>query len=294
VAYGNPMRLAVLGLGQMGRAFAARALRQGHEVTVWNRTPGRAGELVDHGAVEATSPAEAVVGVEAALVVVADDTATMEVSLGEGGAMAALGPVAVLATVSTVSPETARALAESGPDGRVVDSPVMGSPAAIERGEGRFLVGGPTEAVARLDALWRDLGAGYVHCGAVGAGATMKVLSNLLLITGVTALAEAIATARARGIGDDLLRTVLGESMVVSAAAKLRLEPLLDDDHPGWFSPELARKDIRLATGLAGEAGVPARIGPVTDELLSGVIDGGGDWQDFAAVIEALRPGRDR
>jgi 3-hydroxyisobutyrate dehydrogenase-like beta-hydroxyacid dehydrogenase len=288
------MRLAVLGLGQMGQAFAARALRQGHEVTVWNRTPGRAGELVDRGAVEATSAAEAVAGVEAALVVVADDAAALEVCLAEGGAFAALGPQAVLATVSTVSPATARDLAESGPSGRVVDSPVMGSPAAIERGEGRFLVGGPAETVARLDPLWRDLGAGYVHCGLAGTGATMKVLSNLLLITGVTALAEAIATARARGIGDDLLRTVLGESMVVSPAAKLRLEPLLDDDHPGWFAPELARKDIRLATGLASNAGVPARIGPATEELLTRVIDAGGDWQDFAAVIETLRPGQGR
>jgi 3-hydroxyisobutyrate dehydrogenase-like beta-hydroxyacid dehydrogenase len=63
-----------------------------------------------------------------------------------------------------------------------------------------------------------------------------------------------------------------------------------DSDHPGWFAPALALKDVRLAIGLAEEAGVPARIGPATEQLLTGVLDTGDRWQDFAAVIEALRP----
>jgi 3-hydroxyisobutyrate dehydrogenase len=68
------------------------------------------------------------------------------------------------------------------------------------------------------------------------------------------------------------------------------LDSLLDDNHPGWFAPPLARKDVRLAIGLAEEAGVPVRIGPATEQLLTGVIDTGDQWQDFAAVIEGLRP----
>ena len=170
----------------------------------------------------------------------------------------------------------------------MLDSPVMGSPSLIAAGMGSFLIGGPSTAVEMLDSLWSDLGAGYTHCGPVGTGATMKLVSNLLLITGVTALAEGIVTARRNGISDELLKDVLADSFVVSAASKVRLESLFDSSHPGWFSPSLARKDVRLAVDLAEQAGVELRVGPATDALLTSVIDAGVQWPDFAAVIEAL------
>jgi len=116
----------------------------------------------------------------------------------------------------------------------------------------------------------------------------MKILANSLLITGVASLAEAIATARAQGISDDFLRSLLADNPVLSLTSNLRLDSLLDSSHPGWFSPVLARKDLRLAIDLAEETGVGVRIGPATEALLTRTIDAGGDWPDFAAVIEAL------
>ena len=282
------MRVAVLGMGNMGKAFATRALERAHLVTVWNRSAGRATDLLAKGAVEADSPKAAAMGSDVVLVVLADDAAVLEVCLGDDGALASLGPAAILANISTVSPNTARRLAGVGPEGRVLDSPVMGSPSLIAAGMGSFLIGGPSTAVEVLIPLWSDLGAGYTHCGPVGTGATMKLVSNLLLITGVTALAEGIVTARKNGISDELLKGVLADSFVVSAASKRRLESLFDTSHPGWFSPALARKDVRLAVDLAEQAGVAVRVGPATDALLTTVVDAGGQWPDFAAVIEAL------
>jgi 3-hydroxyisobutyrate dehydrogenase-like beta-hydroxyacid dehydrogenase len=207
---------------------------------------------------------------------------------GDDGVLASLEPDSVFANVSTVSPETARRLAEVGPEGQVLDAPVMGSPLMIAGGLGRFLVGGPASAITAIEPLWNELGSGYTHCGPVGTGATMKILANSLLITGVASLAEAIATARSQGIPDEFLRTLLAESPVVSLACNLRLDSLLDAAHPGWFSPALARKDLRLAIDLAEQTGVGVRIGPATETLLTTVIHAGGQWPDFAAVIEAL------
>jgi 3-hydroxyisobutyrate dehydrogenase-like beta-hydroxyacid dehydrogenase len=274
-------------MGNMGRAFAARALETGHQTTVWNRTPGRVDALVASGAIEADL-STATVGADAILVVLADDAAVFDVCLGDGGVLASLGPDAVFANISTVSPETARRLAELGPADRVLDAPVMGSPSMIAGGLGRFLIGGPAAAITAVEPLWNDLGSGYTHCGAVGTGATMKILANSLLITGVASLAEAIATARKHEIPDEFLRTLLAESPVVSLASNLRLDSLLDASHPGWFSPALARKDLRLAIDLAEATGVGVRIGPAAEALLTTVIDAGQEWPDFAAVIEAL------
>jgi 3-hydroxyisobutyrate dehydrogenase len=282
------MRLAVLGLGNMGRAFAAIALEKGHQVTVWNRSANRASDLVSQGAIEADTPETAVADSEVTLIVVADDDAVLSVCHGAGGVLGALPPGAVLAIVSTVAPETVRQLADADPKFRVLDSPVMGSPSLVEAGMGSFLIGGPLPTVSALDSLWSDLGSGYTYCGEVGSGATMKIVSNLLLITGVAAVAEAIATARQQGIPDDLLKGVLADSFVVSPASKIRLDSLFDASHPGWFTPALARKDVRLAIGLAEEAEVGVRIGPATEALLSAVIESNDSWPDFSAVIEAL------
>jgi 3-hydroxyisobutyrate dehydrogenase len=282
------MRVAVLGMGNMGRSFAGRALGAGHQVRVWNRSAGRADELVADGAMESDSPAAVVGDADVVLMVLADDAAVLEVALGDDGVLASLGPDAVFVNVSTVSPDTVRRLAELGPTDRVIDGPVMGSPQNVASGHCRFLVGGLESTIAAVDPLWTDLGVGYTHCGPVGTAATMKLISNLLLITGVAALAEAIATARGHGIPDELLAQLFADSPVVSATSAIRLDSLLDASHPGWFSATLARKDLRLAIGLAEKAGVGVRIGPATDELLSTVIATGDEWPDFSAVIEAL------
>jgi 3-hydroxyisobutyrate dehydrogenase-like beta-hydroxyacid dehydrogenase len=227
---------------------------------------------------------------EVVLVVVADDAAALDVCVGMDGALASLAPGAVLANMSTVSPDTARELAEAGPADAVLDAPVLGAPAAIAAGSGRFLIGGHADTVLRLHDLWHDLGSGYVHCGPTGSGAVLKLLSNMQLMIGVAAFAEAAATARRYGIGDDLLRQVFEESPVTSPTTRQRINAVLADDHPGWFSPALARKDVRLAVELAQRGGIPVRLGPATVEMLTKVIDAGGDWADTAAVIEALRP----
>ena len=272
----------------MGRAFASRAFEKGHQLTVWNRTPGRAAAIVAAGARQAFSPGDAAEGADAILIVLTDDAAVLDVCLGAEGVLASLEPSAVLANVSTVAPSTVQRLADAGPEERILDSPVLGSPAMIVAGHGRFLIGGSLDAIQSVESLWTDLGSGYTHCGPSGTGAVMKIVQNMLLITGVTALAEGIVTALQNGLSEELVKSVMADTMVVSPASKVRLESLFDDDHPGWFSPVLARKDLRLAIDLAAQAQIPARIGPAAEALLTTVIDSGAQWPDFSAVIEAF------
>src|ERR1700742_1518815 len=122
--YRDPMRVTVLGMGNMGRAFASRALDRGHHVTVWNRTAGKASDLVTRGATEISSVPDAVARADATLVVLADDDAVLDVCVGIDGAMASVANGSVLANISTVAPDTARELAAAGPADAVLDAPV--------------------------------------------------------------------------------------------------------------------------------------------------------------------------
>src|SRR5689334_15819581 len=109
------MKLAILGTGRMGQALAGRLLDTGHSVTLWNRTPGKAPELVQRGAREASSIAEAVDGVDLAISVLANDDAVRAVALGDDGVRAALPAGATYVDASTVAPTTSAALVEAMP-----------------------------------------------------------------------------------------------------------------------------------------------------------------------------------
>ena len=98
--------MRLLGMGNMGRAFAGRAIETGHQTTIWNRTPGRVAALVASGAIEADTSTAAAAGADAILVVLADDAAVLDVSLGGDGVLASLEPDAVFVNVSTVSPNS--------------------------------------------------------------------------------------------------------------------------------------------------------------------------------------------
>src|ERR1700733_2614707 len=124
------MRLAVLGLGKLGHALAERLLDEDHELTVWNRTPHKADDLVARAAREEKTPARAVADAEAVFTSLADDAAVRAVVIGPQGVAVGLGEASVLADASTVSPQTSRYIAEVVA-GRMLATPILGAPAAV-------------------------------------------------------------------------------------------------------------------------------------------------------------------
>lgn len=190
----------------MGHALAERLLAGGHSLTVWNRTPGKADDLVALGARPASTPAEAA-GSELTLTSLADDSAVRAVVTRPDGAAAGLGD-GVLADDSMVSPETTAQLNEAM-WGRFLASPILGSPMAGPGGEATYLIGGPHEVRARARPAYETL-ADDDHHRYVGedptVASTLKLLSNYLLMTGIACLSEAVATA----LDDELIRDYFG------------------------------------------------------------------------------------
>ena len=188
------MRLAVLGMGRMGHAVAERLLGGDHEVTVWNRTPHKADDLVAKGAREGATPAAAAEETEAAFTSLADDAAVRIVVAGQDGVAAGLGD-GVLIDASTVSPETTADLAEAV-GGRLLASPILGSPTAVVSGEAGYLIGGPRELYDRLAPAYDVLteAGRRVYVGAdARVATTLKLLSNYLLMSGIATLGACLS-----------------------------------------------------------------------------------------------------
>src|SRR5438270_2373734 len=283
------MRLAVLGMGRMGHAVAERLLGGDHEVTVWNRTPHKADDLVAKGARESATPAAAAEETEATFTSLTDDAAVRTVVTGHDGVAAGLGD-GLLIDASTVSPQTTADLAEAV-GGCLLASPILGSPTAVVSGEAGYLIGGPRELYDRLAPAYGALAeAGRrVYVGEdAGVATTLKLLSNYLLMSGIATLAETVATAQAVGLPDDLIRDYLGQLPLVAPALRNRFDDIVSGDHDGWFSTTLGAKDVRLAEELARSHGVPLPIaGAVKRRFDEAAAQGWAD-ADIGAVVELL------
>ena len=277
------MKIAFCGLGRMGVPMAARLLDAGHELRAWNRTPGKAGSLLDAGATEAASPAEAAAGAEVVVTMLADPAAVEDVVLGAG-----LGAGTTLIEMSTIGPDAVRSLAALLPERvDVLDAPVLGSIPQATEGTLKIFVGGDAEVFDRLRPVLEPMGTPR-HLGPLGAGAAMKLVANSTLGALMTGLAEALALADGLGLVEADVLDILSESPIgVTAKGK---RPLIES---GVYTPNftlgLAAKDLRLVMEAAEAAGVELRVAAAARSWLERADEHGLGDLDYSAVIADVR-----
>jgi 3-hydroxyisobutyrate dehydrogenase len=284
------MHIAVLGMGRMGQALARRLLGGGHSVVVWNRSPGKADEVVAAGATEAGSVAEAVKAAEVVITSLTADEAVRAVAFGEGGLRAAIGAEAVYADASTVSPAMSEELAAAFP--RFVALPILGPPAGVESGKAVYLAGGDPSAVERLEPILATLADTVRRYDTPAKAGHAKLASNLMLLAEVAALAEAITVARSGGLTDDQIRVLLGEGAMLAPGVKNRFEGVLHGEMEAWWSAALGAKDARLAAEAATAAGVDLPLARTVQGLYDEAAAAGTEDDDIVAVARRYRPPR--
>jgi 3-hydroxyisobutyrate dehydrogenase-like beta-hydroxyacid dehydrogenase len=265
--------VAVAGLGGMGSRMARRLVEAGHHVVVWNRTPAKAAELVELGAQQADSPADAARQAEVVLTMLADPEALRAVVEGADGIAAEAGEGVTVIEMSTVGPAAIQRLRSSLPEGTgLLDAPVLGSLLEVEAGSLRIFVGGPEPLVERWTPLLSELGTPH-HVGPLGSGAAAKLVVNSTLFGVLGVLGEAVALGRGLGLTPEATFDVIA-STPVAAQAERRREAIESGDYPRRFSLSLAVKDAALvaeaaagaARGRRGRLGRPGlRGGPRLD-----------------------------
>lgn len=263
--------VAVLGTGQMGAAIARRLLATGHRVSVWNRTRPRTNDLAD--AYVASSPAAAVRDAQLAIVMVTDAAAVDAVLFGPEGATTALRPGAIVIQMSTIGPDEVRAVARRLPTGvELVDAPVAGSVGAVQSGALRILAGGSSAAITRATPVLDALGT-VRDCGAVGAGAALKLVLNTALVTALASLADTLAVADAVSVDRTVALDALAGSALGGAVGRATATG-------ASFSLALAAKDTDLALRALGDVAAP--VARATAEVLRAPAD---QSADIAAVV---------
>jgi 3-hydroxyisobutyrate dehydrogenase-like beta-hydroxyacid dehydrogenase len=280
------MRVAFLGLGIMGRAMATNLVKAGHEVTVWNRTPGKEVE----GARVAGSPAEAAQGAEVVWLCVSDTAAVESLLFDPNGVESSLTEGMIIADSSTISPSATRRIAERVEKKGVqyVDSPVTGSKAGAESGTLLFIVGGDEQAIERLKPLYAAMGKKIFRMGEVGKGQSAKLVMNLQIALIYEGFAEALTLAAKLGVDAETLMPLVQASMVKSGVVEYKAPFVLGRDFAANFPLRLMRKDIRLALEAAKEARVKLPGLETVEEIYEMAIEDGHAELDYAATLLLL------
>jgi 3-hydroxyisobutyrate dehydrogenase len=285
------MRIGFVGLGTMGAAMAANLLRAGHELTVWNRTPGRADGLVTDGASEAASPGDVARASEVIVVCVSDTADVEEVVLGPSGVIEGTPPGSLVIDCSTISPAGTRAIAAAlaAREVRFVDAPVTGGSEGARNATLAILVGGDPEDVERARPILEAMGKTITHFGPVGAGQVAKAVNQVMIAGSYLGVAEGLVLAMKAGLDPAQVVEALSGGAAQSWVLANRSGRMIADDYPLGFKVVLHRKDLRIAIDLADESGVDMPVASLAADLEDGLIEAGHGDEDMSALARPLR-----
>ncbi|HWL38746.1 MAG TPA: NAD(P)-dependent oxidoreductase [Gemmatimonadaceae bacterium] len=258
------MRIAFLGLGDIGSLIASHLDRDPFALTVWNRTEAKARDFAaSHRAAVAATPADAVRGAEVVITCLPSSAEVEAVLHGEHGMLDALEKGAVLLDCTSGDPPTSRSIAAELARRGVgfIDAPVSGGTTAAKAGSLTVMWGGEEKDFARVRTVVEAFGKKIVHAGPVGAGDALKAVNNALLAVHILSAGEGLALLVKAGVdAKTALEVINASSGRSNTSENLIPQRVLTRAFPRTFRLALLDKDIGIAEVLADELGAKTPV----------------------------------
>ncbi|RJY09307.1 3-hydroxyisobutyrate dehydrogenase [Aurantiacibacter aquimixticola] len=286
------MKIAFIGLGNMGGGMAANLVKAGHAVHAFDLSADALTAAEAKGCTTFTDASEACDGVDAVVSMLPNGGIVKSVYTGSVIGHAPEG--AVLIDCSTIDVATAREVSEAAAAKgyAMVDAPVSGGIAAAEGGTLTFMVGGTKEGFKASEPVLSAMGKAVIHAGDAGNGQAAKICNNMLLAVQMIGTAEAFAMAEKLGLDPqtfyDISSVSSGQCWSMTSYCPVPgvgPKSPADNDYRGGFATALMLKDLKLAMEAAETAGVDTRIGTKAKELYEAFDAAGSGSRDFSAII---------
>ncbi len=289
------MKIAFIGLGNMGGGMAANLVKAGHDVRAFDLSAEALVRAKDSGCAVFTSVREAVEGAEA-VVSMLPNGAIVE-SVYTADVIGQAPATALLIDCSTIDVATARRVEAAARAGGydMVDAPVSGGIAAANAGSLTFMVGGEAADFARAEPILSAMGKAVIHAGASGAGQAAKICNNMILGATMIATCEAFNLADKLGLDlqtfFDISSKASGQSWSMTAYCPVPgvgPQSPADNGYQGGFAAALMLKDLKLAMEAAASAGAAVPMGARAEELYEKFVSAGSGGTDFSGIIRSL------
>lgn len=291
------MKIAFIGLGNMGTPMARNLLKAGHALAVNDLNIKAVEGLVADGARQCASPAEAAREADLVLTMLPAPAHVEKVLSSDKGVLSTIKPGVPIVDCSTIDPASVRRLAQlaraQGND--LADAPVSGGTGGAAAGTLTFMVGASEELFSRIQPVLQDMGRRIVHCGDVGNGQVAKICNNLLLGISMIAVSEAMSLGVSQGIDAKVLADIINASSgrcwssdtynpypgIVEAVPS-------SHGYQGGFGVDLMLKDLGLAADAARQSHHPLPMGALAQQLYQVWSLQGKGQLDFSSIIQLL------
>jgi len=275
----------------MGTAMAGHIARAGHPLSLWNRTPGRAGALVALGATEASDPAAVARASDVILLSVSDTPDVEAVLFGPDGIAAGAVEGALVIDTSTISPAATRTFAErlAARGVALVDAPVSGGSEGAQKATLTIFVGGEEAAVERARPILALLGQTGTHFGPVGSGQAVKAVNQVVIAGVYLAVAEGLVLAMKAGLDPRQVVSALGGGVAGSWILANRSEKMITNQYPLGFRTSLHLKDLGIALAMARELGVSLPLSALAAQFENSLVARGYGDEDMSNLARVLR-----
>jgi 3-hydroxyisobutyrate dehydrogenase len=289
------MRIAFIGLGNMGGGMAANLAAAGNEVRAFDLSPDALARASEIGCATFGSVEEAVEGAEVVVSMLPNGAIVKDVYTNH--VIGRARSDAILLDCSTIAVDDAREVerlaAEAGY--AMVDAPVSGGIAAAAAGTLTFMVGGSDEAFARAKEVLGPMGKAVIHAGSAGAGQAAKICNTMMLGIHMIGTCEGFAMAQKLGLDPqvffDIASKASGQSWSMTSYTPVPgvgPDTPADHDYDGGFAAALMLKDLKLAMNAAQHAGAYTPLGAQAEELYQRFVNLGGGSKDFSGIIKML------
>lgn len=283
------MSVAFIGLGTMGRPMAERLVRSGETVNCFRvKEPSR--YLIELGAHEAASAAEAVAEADFVVLMLPDTPQVEELLFGEAGISQALKPGSVLIDMSSISPVDTKDFAAriEALGSHYLDAPVSGGEIGAREGTLSIMVGGSEAIFERALPMLQKMGKNITHVGEVGSGQVCKVANQIIVGLTIEAVAEAFVFAERAGADLSKVRSALLGGFAQSRILEVHGQRMIDGIFKPGFTLKLHRKDLNLATDAAKALNVALPNTSATAQLMNAAMSQGLGGKDHSALFVAL------
>lgn len=285
------MKIAWIGLGNMGLLMSARLVQSGYQVWGYDLLPDCVGRAGLEGVHEAASLAQAGALADVAVCMMPQGADTRQALFGEGGMARALRPGTVVVDMSTSSPtdtkQTCAVLKAQGVD--YLDAPVSGGVGKAKNGTLSIMAAGDPSAYEKVLPILQCLGQEVFYVGPSGSGHTIKLINNMLTGINLAGLCEGMVLGVKAGIDPELLLKIINSSSGESYSSRVKIPGFVfKRDFSGGFKTKLQHKDMALAAGLAKELQVPTPMGNLAKESYLAAMAAGQSDADASAVITVL------
>jgi 3-hydroxyisobutyrate dehydrogenase/2-hydroxy-3-oxopropionate reductase len=280
-----------LGLGIMGNAMAANLVRAGFDVTVWNRTASRCAPLVALGAKQGATPREVAASCDITFAILSDPAAARETCFGKDGVLEGIGDGRGYVDMSTVDDQTARDIgaAITEKDGRFLEAPVSGTKKPAEDGTLIILAGGERSLFDDAQPAFEELGKKNLYLGALGQGARMKLVVNMIMGSMLTALSEGLSLGLKGDLDGAQILEVLDAGALACPMFKSKGPMLLAENYTTSFPLKHMQKDLRLALALSEELGQTLHTASATNEVFKRALLAGHGDDDIGAAHSVIK-----